>query len=275
MAEVYRLRADPEHTAPAFTAEQVAALNARFAGRPTAEMLAELLTGELKGRIAVVSSFGAESAVLLDLVAAVDCSVPLIFINTQKMFGETLAYRDGLAESLGFTDLRVYRPDVVLIDLGLPDGRGDALIRDLAQGPRRPSVVMGTSGSAEGRALAAGADGFLDKPLENMAQLCRVLRPLLPELDIHPPPMAPGEPVAPDLLALRDDLAFAQRALQGHPDADRRRYVSAFVAGIARHSQDAAPADAAFYATEEAGLAPLRAALAARLAERADFPSPS
>ena len=46
--------------------------------------------------------------------------------------------------------LRVYRPDVVLIDLGLPDGRGEALIRDLAQGPRRPSVVMGTSGSAEG-----------------------------------------------------------------------------------------------------------------------------
>jgi CheY-like chemotaxis protein len=61
--------------------------------------------------------------------------------------------------------LRVYRPDVVLIDLGLPDGRGDALIRDLAQGPRRPPVVMGTSGGVEGRALAlaAGADGFLDK----------------------------------------------------------------------------------------------------------------
>jgi hypothetical protein len=74
-------------------------------------------------------------------------------------------------------------------------------------------------------------------------------------------------------LALRDDLAFAQRALQGHPDADRRRYVSAFVAGIARHSQDAALADAALYATDEAGLAPLRAALAARLAQRADFPS--
>ena len=110
MSEAARLP-DVIDTAPAFTAEQVAALNARFAGRPTAEMLAELLTGELKGRIAVVSSFGAESAVLLDLVAAVDCSVPLIFINTQKMFGETLAYRDGLAESLGFTDLRVYRPD--------------------------------------------------------------------------------------------------------------------------------------------------------------------
>ena len=110
MSEAARLP-DVIDTAPAFTAEQVAALNARFAGRPTAEMLAELLTGELKGRIAVVSSFGAESAMLLDLVAAVDRSVPLIFINTQKMFGETLAYRDSLAESLGFTHLRVYRPD--------------------------------------------------------------------------------------------------------------------------------------------------------------------
>lgn len=98
-------------TAPAFTAAAVAALNARFAGAATADMLAELLGGELKGRVALVSSFGAESAVLLDLVAAVDKTIPLIFINTQKMFGETLAYRDSLAEQLGFTDLRVYRPD--------------------------------------------------------------------------------------------------------------------------------------------------------------------
>lgn len=98
-------------TAPAFTAEAVAALNVRFDGVPTADMLAELLCGDLKRRVALVSSFGAESAVLLDLVAAVDKSIPLIFINTQKMFGETLAYRDSLAEQLGFTDLRVYRPD--------------------------------------------------------------------------------------------------------------------------------------------------------------------
>jgi phosphoadenosine phosphosulfate reductase len=98
-------------TAPAFTADDVAALDARFAGVPTAAMLDELLTGDLKGRIAVVSSFGAESAVLLDLVAAVDRSVPVIFINTQKIFGETLAYRDTLIERLGLADLRVYRPD--------------------------------------------------------------------------------------------------------------------------------------------------------------------
>jgi phosphoadenosine phosphosulfate reductase len=110
MSEAARLP-DVIDTAPAFTAEQVAALNARFVGDSAADMLAELLSGELQGRVAVVSSFGAESAVLLDLVAAVDRSVPLIFINTQKMYGETLAYRDSLAEQLGFTDLRVYRPD--------------------------------------------------------------------------------------------------------------------------------------------------------------------
>jgi len=110
MSEAARLP-DVIDTAPAFTGDDVATLNARFAHHSAADMLIELLSGELKGRIAVVSSFGAESAVLLDLVAAVDRSVPLIFINTQKMFGETLAYRDSRGEQLGFTDLRVYRPD--------------------------------------------------------------------------------------------------------------------------------------------------------------------
>ncbi len=102
---------------PAFTVEDAARLEARFAGVATQEMLAELLTGELKGRIAAVSSFGAESAVLLHMIAAVDRDVPVIFTNTQKMFGETLAYRDELAERLGFTDLRVYRPDPRLLRL--------------------------------------------------------------------------------------------------------------------------------------------------------------
>ena len=102
---------------PAFTVEDAARLEARFAGVATQEMLAELLTGELKGRIAAVSSFGADSAVLLHMIAAVDRDVPVIFTNTQKMFGETLAYRDELAERLGFTDLRVYRPDPRLLRL--------------------------------------------------------------------------------------------------------------------------------------------------------------
>ncbi len=96
--------------APAFTADEVADYAARFDGVDTAALVAGVV-GELAGRIAVVSSFGAESAVLLHLIAQVDKSVPVIFVNTQKMFGETLAYRDELAERLGFTDLRVHRPD--------------------------------------------------------------------------------------------------------------------------------------------------------------------
>ena len=98
-----------------YTAEDAAALDARYAGVPAAAMLRDLLTGDLRGRIAAVSSFGAESAVLLHLIAAIDPDTPVIFINTQKMFGETLAYRDELAERLGFTDLRVFRPDPRLL----------------------------------------------------------------------------------------------------------------------------------------------------------------
>jgi phosphoadenosine phosphosulfate reductase len=98
-------------TAPPFTQADADRLTERYEGVPTQAMLAELLPGELHGRVAAVSSFGSESAVLLHMVAQVDKDVPVIFTNTQKMFGETLAYRDELSETLGFTDLRVYRPD--------------------------------------------------------------------------------------------------------------------------------------------------------------------
>ena len=169
--------------------------------------------------------------------------------------------------AMAHAHLKVYRPDVVLIDLGLPDGRGEALIREVVCSPRRPAVVVGMSGSAEGRALAlaAGADGFIDKPLENVAQLCRVLRPLLPELDIHPPPMGRSTAPAPDPLALRDDLAFAADALHGDPGPDRQRYVSAFLAGIAAHAQDQPLAEAARLTGDGPGLDRLRHLLAARL----------
>lgn len=101
--------------APAFTAADAAAYETRFAGAATQDLLGELIAGELKGRIAAVSSFGTESAVLLHMIAQVDRDVPVIFTNTQKMFGATLQYRDELAERLGFTDLRVYRPDPHLL----------------------------------------------------------------------------------------------------------------------------------------------------------------
>lgn len=114
MAEAARAL-DTIDVTPPFTPDEAAALEARFAGVTTQDMLAELLAGELNGRVAAVSSFGTESAVLLHMIAAIDRDVPVIFTNTQKMFGETLEYRDSLAEQIGLTDLRVYRPDPRLL----------------------------------------------------------------------------------------------------------------------------------------------------------------
>ncbi len=102
-------------TAPAFTPADAMRIDAHYAALDTQDMLRALIADRPFEQLALVSSFGAESAVLLHMVAAIDTSVPLIFVNTQKIFGETLAYRDTLAERLGFTDLRVYRPDPYLI----------------------------------------------------------------------------------------------------------------------------------------------------------------
>ena len=106
---------DTIDTVRTYTPGDAAAFEARFAGVPAPSLLADLLAGDLRGQVAAVSSFGAESAVLLHMIAQVDRDVPVIFTNTQKSFGDTLAYRDELSERLGLTDLRVYRPDPRLL----------------------------------------------------------------------------------------------------------------------------------------------------------------
>lgn len=102
-------------TAPAFTERDALRLNNLFRGVPTVEMLRTVLAEQMAGEIAIVSSFGAESAVLLHLVASIDPSVPVIFLDTGKHFPETLAYRDQLAAKLGLTNLRVVTPDAETI----------------------------------------------------------------------------------------------------------------------------------------------------------------
>ena len=110
MAEALR-KLDLIDSGPRFTAEDARTIDAQWAGVETDAMLRGLLAQSPFDQIALVSSFGAESAVLLHMVAQIDKAMPLIFVNTQKMFGETLAYGDELVERLGFTDLRVFRPD--------------------------------------------------------------------------------------------------------------------------------------------------------------------
>jgi phosphoadenosine phosphosulfate reductase len=74
------------------------------------------------GKIAIVSSFGADSAVLLHLVAGVDRTVPVIFLETGKLFAETLRYRDTLVARLGLTNVRAIRPDPATLAAVDPDG---------------------------------------------------------------------------------------------------------------------------------------------------------
>ena len=96
--------------APRFTQEDVDALNARFEGVDTADMIAAVLQEKLLGRVALVSSFGAESAVLIHLVSHVAPETPVLFLETGKHFPETLAYRDELAQRLGINLVNIF-PD--------------------------------------------------------------------------------------------------------------------------------------------------------------------
>ncbi len=102
-------------TAPAFTQADADAFNARFDGVDTLAMLRTLFAEGTLGRVAVVSSFGTESAVLLDLVARADKSVPIVFVDTLKMFPETLAYRDTLLRHLGLENASVVQPDAKVL----------------------------------------------------------------------------------------------------------------------------------------------------------------
>lgn len=94
-------------------------------------LLRAFLTGPFAGRTACVSSFGAESAVLLDMVAQVDRATPVIFLETGKLFAETLAYRRELCAALGLTDVRVVRPEPADLARHDADGRLQASDPDL------------------------------------------------------------------------------------------------------------------------------------------------
>ena len=131
---------------PAFTQGDADALNARFEGVDTLSMLRVVFAERLLGNVAVVSSFGTESAVLLHLVAQADKTVPVIFVDTLKMFPETLEYRETLMQAFGFTDSRVVTPleDV----LAAKDANG---LREFRRAPH--------SGRADLRALFAEGRG--------------------------------------------------------------------------------------------------------------------
>jgi phosphoadenosine phosphosulfate reductase len=106
-------------------------LQRRLGYAPPSHVLAATLRDIFPGRIAVVSSFGAESAVLLHQVAAIDPATPVLFVDTGRHFPETIDYRDRLIAHLGLSGVRSVGPsaeEVARLDADLsratwdPDG---------------------------------------------------------------------------------------------------------------------------------------------------------
>lgn len=96
-------------------------LDELYAGLGGAELLRPLITQVFAGKIALVSSFGAEAAVLTHMVAQIDPATPVLFVDTKRLFPETLAYRDALIKQLKLSDVRTYEPSGEAIARHDPD----------------------------------------------------------------------------------------------------------------------------------------------------------
>lgn len=137
--------------------------------------------------------------------------------------------------------LRVYRPTILLVDAGLPDGNGIDLIAELAQSTPRVEVIVGISGEPEleAAALKAGADGFIAKPFTSVSAFQEKLISLLPE-DRRPqgPRKIDETIVTPDPIAYQDDIAHIAEVLEDQQNDLALDYVAQFLTGVARSAQD-------------------------------------
>lgn len=137
--------------------------------------------------------------------------------------------------------LQVYRPSVVIIDLGLPDGSGAGLIHELSQVEPRISAILAISGDDmnEAIAMAAGADGFIAKPLSSLSVFQSAVLSAVPE-EMRPVGLRAitDEQVEPDPMAYRDDMAHAAEMLTAEADMKTLDYVAQFIQGVAKSAQD-------------------------------------
>ncbi|WP_371228668.1 response regulator [Roseovarius sp. 2305UL8-3] len=137
--------------------------------------------------------------------------------------------------------LQVYRPSVVIIDLGLPDGSGLELIEELNRAAPRVGVILAISGDehAHNPAIAAGADGFLAKPLDGLGVFQQaIVGALPPELQSNQLCAVSDEVVVPDPVAYRDDMSHVANLLDDHQDGSTLDYVAQFLASVAKSADD-------------------------------------
>ncbi|SLN14498.1 Phosphoadenosine phosphosulfate reductase [Roseovarius albus] len=88
---------------------KVGALNDWYRLNSAVTVLTRALTDESAGKMALVSSFGAESVVLLHMVSIINRDTPVLFVDTELLFAETLVYQQELSERLGLRNLHIIR----------------------------------------------------------------------------------------------------------------------------------------------------------------------
>jgi phosphoadenosine phosphosulfate reductase len=96
-------------------------LETRFSTVKATSLLRLAIEDLYPGNIALVSSFGADSAVLLHMIAQIDKATPVVFVDTGQHFEETIAYRDTLVGQLGLTDVTAVHPDAQLVQAEDPE----------------------------------------------------------------------------------------------------------------------------------------------------------
>ena len=112
----------PESAQFGTVATRVAALNTRYRHHSAISVLEHALADADTGAVAMVSSFGAESVVLLHMVAVVDRDTPVLFLDTEMLFDETLTYQRAVAARLGLGDVRVIRASRTKLAAHDPEG---------------------------------------------------------------------------------------------------------------------------------------------------------
>ena len=97
-------------------------LNDRYRHHAATEVLRRAVSDPDLGRVALVSSFGAESVVLLHMISVAAPGLPVLFIDTQMLFPETLEYQREVASRLGLTNVQVITASEDEMALNDPDG---------------------------------------------------------------------------------------------------------------------------------------------------------
>lgn len=155
--------------------------------------------------------------------------------------GARIRRADSLASAT--RHLTTYHPSIAVVDVGLPDGSGIDLIRQMADAQPRVPVILAVSGDdgVKTGAMAAGADGYLAKPLTSLAAFQAAVIAHLPQRFGLAPLRSVDDPtLAPDQLAYRDDLVRAAAVAQTGTDQGSLRYLAQFLGGLAKTVGDGA-----------------------------------